>query len=102
MKIYFSSNQFSELQSFDFKQRQTIIEMAKNKLTAPAKLLLNILKLLILIPPFILLARIDSWLFFIPIALLLVGYFIILRPISLMFIKKHLSSAVVQFNKNNT
>ncbi|WP_371188902.1 DUF6170 family protein [Thalassotalea maritima] len=99
MKFYFSSNQFEQLQAFNFSEKQQIIELANNKMPAPTKFALNLLKLLILIPPFLLLAKIDSWLFVLPLALVLVAYFVILRPISLMFLSKHIDAAVEQFNR---
>ncbi|MDN3651663.1 DUF6170 family protein [Thalassotalea ponticola] len=102
MKFYFSSNQFEQLKDFNFAEKQQIIELANHKMTAPTKLLLNILKLLILIPPFMLLARVDSWLFVLPLILLLVCYFVILRPLSLMFLSQHIDEAVAQFKRRRS
>ncbi|NMP14816.1 MULTISPECIES: DUF6170 family protein [unclassified Thalassotalea] len=99
MKFYFSSNQFEQLQDFNFAEKQQIIELANNKMPAPAKVTLNILKLLILIPPFLLLARVDSWMFVLPLLLVLVCYFVILRPVSLMFLGKYIDEAVAQFKR---
>lgn len=99
MKFYFSSADVTQLASFSPVERRQIIEMAASKLAAPEKLLLNIIKLLILIPPFIMLARIDSWWLFLPLVLLLVGYFVIVRPITLYFVVKHIDEAIKQFKR---
>jgi len=99
MTIYFSTAQIEKLQPYTIAERRMIIEMANNKLQAPEKLIINILKLLVLIPPFIVLARIDSWYLMLPVFALLVGYFLIMRPISFWFINKHLDGAIKQFDR---
>lgn len=101
MKLYFSSNQISQLADFSFTQKQQIIAAASTKLKPTSKLVLNILKLLILIPPFLMLASLDSWWLFLPLVLIMVGYFVLLRPLSLFFIAQHIDEAVEEFNHNN-
>lgn len=98
MKFYFSSANIRELDRFSVREKRQIIELAVNQLQAPEKLLLNIIKLFILIPPFILLARIDSWWSLLPIILFLSGYFIFVRPITLWFAVKHIDTAIKKFN----
>ena len=99
MALYFSSNQFDELSDYDFRERQEIIAIASTQLTPVQKVSLNICKLAVLIPPFFMLAKVDSWMFLLPLVFVLVGYFIVLRPLSLMFIKKHLAKAIEKFEK---
>ncbi|OUS23280.1 hypothetical protein A9Q98_15510 [Thalassotalea sp. 42_200_T64] len=99
MKFYFSSNQFAQLAAFDFHQRQEIIAIASSRLSPLSKFILNLLKLAVLIPPFFMLANIDSWLFVIPLAFVLLGYFIVLRPLSLLFISSHLDKSIEQFER---
>ncbi len=99
MKLYFSSNQFSQLQQYSFADRQQIISLATAMLKPTSKIVLNIIKLLILIPPFMMLANIDSWMFVFPLVFVLVGYFLVLRPFSLFFIHQHLDNAVAEFEK---
>ena len=94
----FSSNNIPELASFSVNQRQTILAIASEKLITPQKLMLNIIKLLVLFPPFIMLARLDSWWLFIPLVFILVGYFLVMRPISLYFLRRHLPQAIKKFN----
>ncbi|WOH37500.1 DUF6170 family protein [Thalassotalea fonticola] len=102
MKFYFSSNQFPQLQQFDFRSRQEIISLATSKLSPLAKFVLNLLKMAILIPPFFMLANVQSWYFLIPLVFVLVGYFIVLRPLSLLFIDKHLEKSISQFERDNS
>lgn len=99
MKLYFSTNHFEQLQRFDFKERQEIIVLANNKLPATAKFVLNLLKLVLLIPPFLLLAKVDSWMFALPVFLVLAMYFVVLKPISLWFISKHIDKAISQYEQ---
>ncbi|TRX57422.1 DUF6170 family protein [Thalassomonas sp. M1454] len=101
MKLYFSSKQFEQLEGFSFNEKQQIIALATSKMSPGAKVFLNLLKLCILTPPFLMLANIDSWWFLMPLVFVLIGYFIVLRPISLYFIKKHLSQAINEFVKTN-
>ena len=101
MKFYFSSNQFPQLQQFDFRSRQQIINLATAKLSPLAKFVLNLLKMAILIPPFFMLANVESWYFLIPLIFVLVGYYIVLRPLSLLFIDQHLEKAISQFEQGN-
>lgn len=97
MKFYFSSKQFEQLNDFPFNEKQQIIALATSKMSPAAKVFLNLLKLCILTPPFLMLANIDSWWFLLPIFFVLIGYFIVLRPLSLYFVKKHLSQAITEF-----
>lgn len=99
MPIIFSSNNLSQLKDYSMKERQVILSMASDKLITPQKLVINIIKLLILIPPFIMVARLDSWMLFLPLIFVLAGYFLIMRPINLYFLKQHLSQAINQFER---
>lgn len=102
MTIIFSSNNLPELQQYSVKERQQILAIASNKLITPQKLILNLIKLFILIPPFIMIARLDTWLLFAPLIFVLVGYFLLMRPISLYFLRSHLPKAIQKFNKNQS
>ena len=97
--MIFSSNNIPELAEYSIKERQQILAIASGKLITPQKLILNIIKLCVLIPPFIMLARLDNWLLFLPLAFFLGGYFLIMKPISMFFIKKHITKAITQFEK---
>lgn len=101
MKFYFSSKQFKQLNEFSFNEKQQIIALATSKMSPAAKFFLNLLKLCLLTPPFLMLASLDSWWFLMPIFFVLIGYFIVLRPVSLFFIKQHLSQAITEFLSDN-
>jgi len=98
MTIYFSSNQIPELKPYSLKQRQEILAQARTKLTTPEKLLLNLIKLAMLIPPFIFLARLEFLLLGASLAAVAVVYFLVMRPASLMFISKHLTEILGKYN----
>ncbi len=100
MTIYFSSNKIPELLPYNIQQRQAILSLAQAKLSAPEKLILNIIKLLLLIPPFLFIANLQGLAIVISIAVVLVTYFIVLRPIMLYFAQKHLNSAITQYKKS--
>jgi hypothetical protein len=99
MAFIFSTNKLTELEDFTLMQRQQILALAANKLTAPEKFVLNILKLFMLVPPFLFLAQLDGIFFVFSLFGVLAVYFILLRPISLLFTRKYLTAAIKQFNK---
>lgn len=97
MAIFFSSKNIPALQPYSLAERRAILAIAADKLITPEKLVLNIIKLLILIPPFIMMARMDSWLFILPLGFVLVAYFAVMKPIGLNFQLKYLDKAIKQF-----
>ena len=99
MAFIFSTNKLPELENFTLRQRQQILALAAKKLTAPEKFVLNILKLLMLVPPFLFLAQLEGILFVFSLFSVLAVYFILLRPISLLFTRKYLIATIKQFNK---
>ncbi len=100
MTIYFSSNKIPQLTPYSLQQRQAILALAQTKLTAPEKLLLNIIKLMLLIPPFLFIANLQGLAIVGSIIVVLLAYFILLRPIMLHFTVKHLNHAVKQYKKS--
>jgi len=91
--LYFSSQRIPSLANYSLKERQAILAIAE-KLTTPEKLIINIIKLLVLIPAFIYLARLQHWSVPLLLALLWLSYLVIMRPIILMFTQKYLTSAI--------
>ncbi len=85
---------------FNLQQRQAILALAQAKLSPPEKLILNIIKLMLLIPPFLFIANLQGIAIAASIVVVLVAYFIILRPIMLHFTLKHLNAAINQYKKS--
>jgi hypothetical protein len=100
MTIYFSSNKIPSLQAFSLHQRHAILTLAQAKLSAPEKFILNMIKLLLLIPPFFFIANLQGLALVAAIMLVLFAYFILLRPVMLFFSQKHLDKAIAQYEKN--
>jgi hypothetical protein len=98
MAFIFSTNKLVELENYTLHQRQQILTLAASKLTAPEKFVLNILKLLMLVPPFLFMAQLEGIFFIISLFSFLAIYFILLRPVSLIFTRKYLKIAIKQFN----
>lgn len=99
--MLFSSNQIEELEAYSFKERREILALAMQKLTVPQKLVLNLLKLTLLIPPFIYLARQEWSTLAIAVAISSLAYLFIMKPVSLTFCSKHMKQALQQFIKSN-
>lgn len=101
MKLIFSTKGMPTLAPYSVQEKQQILALAQQKFTVPEKLILNLIKLALLIPPFIYLARQD-WL---TLALALFGsalaYVLVMRPASLHFCNNHLDSAITSFKARN-
>lgn len=102
MTIYFSSNKIPALAPFNLQQRQSILALAQAKLSTPQKLILNLIKLALLLPPFLFIANLQGIALMISIVVVLVAYFILLRPIMLAFSCKHLESALASYKKSES
>lgn len=82
MNIYFSSRNIPGLAHLPLTQRLAVIAQAQQKLSPPEKLLLNLFKLAILLPIFILIFRTsESWFSLLWAALVALIYPIVLKPI---------------------
>lgn len=81
MKFYFSTRQIPQLKHLTMSQRIQILRKAEGKLTAPEKFLLNICKLLILVPVFVLILRAgQDWYALLWAALVILAYPFVLKP----------------------
>lgn len=100
MLTYFSSARFTQLQHYSFKERNEILAIAASLLTTPEKLILNLVKLCLLTPAFLLLANWQNSWFFLLAVVVLLTFFIVMRPITLYFCSRHLIKALEQFQRN--
>lgn len=98
MKYYFTSNAIPELLEFSISERKEILFAAQQKLTVPEKLVLNLLKLVMLVPPFIYIARQDWLTFFLTFLLSAICYIGIFKPLVNYFCANHLPSVIDKIN----
>ncbi len=92
--LYWNSQSLPELRGLNFRQRMAVIRRASDLLPVPKKLLLNLLKLLVLIPPFMAIARASSVVEALLLALLLVlVYPLLTRPLTFVLVGPLLSQA---------
>lgn len=85
--LYWNSQSLPELKGLNFRERMAVIRRASDLLPVPKKLLLNVLKLLVLIPPFLAIARAAT----IPEALLwavllVLVYPLLTRPVTFLLV----------------
>ena len=81
MKLYFSTNQIPALRDLPMAERLDRLRKAENKLTAPEKLLLNICKLLVIVPVFVFILKVsENWLALVWAGLFLLAYPLLLKP----------------------
>lgn len=91
MPLIFSTRQIPELAPLSVSERILKIREAEGRLTPPQKLLLNLGRLLILVPAFTLILRTGEDLWALLWAMLLVAcYPLILKPLQLHLCAKHL------------
>lgn len=89
-----NTKNIAELQGLNFRDRMAVIRRATDMLDQPKKLVLNLLKLAILIPPFMAIARSASLAEGVGWGLsLLVVYPLLTRPVTFSLIKPHLHKA---------
>jgi len=66
MAFYFKSSQIPELKDYTFTERARIITQAQAYFTVPDKFIVNIAKLLVLSPLFIMVAKFEEWWMLLP------------------------------------
>lgn len=101
MKFYFSSNQIPTLNQFNINERQHIIHLAKQQFTTVEKLIINLIKLCLIAPIFLLIAQQTGLMILAPIPLFFIGYFLLVQPISLQFVERHLTKSIDKFKSLN-
>jgi hypothetical protein len=91
MKFYFLTRQLPGLAGLPLSARLAKIQQAEKRLTSPEKLLLNVIKLLIIIPLFVLILRTGEDLWSLLWAFLVVlTYPILLKPLHYSLCAKYL------------
>ncbi|WP_241737460.1 DUF6170 family protein [Neptunicella marina] len=97
MRLIFSSKQISSIQHLPLTTRIELLHKAVKHLTTPEKMLLNLFKLAILIPVFTLLLRVSQdWSALIWIALLLLCFPLLVKPLQYGLSEKYLSNILAR------
>lgn len=91
--MYFNSRSIPELAGLKFSERMQVIRSATDQVPTPQKLLLNLLKLAILIPLFLVIAQWHSWQSTVTILVLLFAYPVLTRPLAFALCRPHLQAA---------
>lgn len=97
MKFYFSARQIPQVKHLSMPDRMAALRAAENRLTAPEKTLLNILKLLIIVPVFVFILRAGQDWF----ALVWAGLFILAYPFLLKPFQYSLSAKYIKLKPDN-
>ncbi len=91
--MYFGSHSIPELAGLKFAERMQVIRTATEQVPTPQKLLLNLLKLAILIPLFLVIAQWQSWQNTVTIIALLLAYPLFTRPLTFALCRPYLQQA---------
>ncbi|GGA78388.1 hypothetical protein GCM10011369_20350 [Neiella marina] len=95
-----SLNQVTELQRYRPLERVAILNIALKRLTPPEKASLNIIKLLLFVPPFFLLAQLGPFLALAGVILVLLAFSLLARPIHILFAAKHWPEAIKAYENS--
>jgi hypothetical protein len=98
--LYLNSQKIPELAGLSFPQRMAVIRSAADKLPVPTKITLNIVKLLVLVPLFLLIARAEGWAIAGYIVLLVLAYPAITRPLTFALCRKNFAAVRRQLFPN--
>lgn len=91
MAFYFSTKQIPQLTDLPLTERIRLLDKAAKKLTIPEKTILNILKLLVIVPAFALVLRTsDDWTSILWALAIFVCYPLIIKPIQYSLCAKYL------------
>lgn len=91
MKIYTSTKKIPGLENKSVTERMTLLEQASNRITVPERTMLNIIKLLVIVPVFALLLRVvESWWSLAWAGLILLLYPLIVKPLQYSLSAKYL------------
>lgn len=91
MKFYFSTIQIPELRDLPLTERIEKINQATQKLSVPEKTLLNVFKLLVIVPVFALILRTGTdWTSILWAALVILLYPFFIRPMQYSIAAKYL------------
>lgn len=91
MKIYTSTKHIPQLKGLSVTERMAVLENAANKMSIPEKTLLNIIKLIIIVPIFALLLRVvESWWSLAWVGLILLLYPLLVKPLQYSLSAKYI------------
>lgn len=95
MKLYFSTKQIPQLRDLSLQQRMVALEHAALKMTVPERSLLNVLKLLIIVPVFVfILQASENWYALVWAALVLLVYPLFIKPLQYSLSAKYLAEDI--------
>lgn len=91
MKFYFSTRNIPGLENKSLLERMSILNEATKAMTIPEKTIFNVLKLIVLVPVFVLILRVvENWTSLLWAALVLLLYPLIVKPIQHSFCAKYI------------
>ena len=94
MKLYFSTKHIPQLQHLSISERLDALRKAENKLTPPEKLILNLFKLLIIVPIFVFILRMgEDWTALFWVLGFALAYPFLLKPFQYSMCAKYLPSS---------
>lgn len=95
----FSLKTVSQLEPYSPLERIHLLNLALKHLSAPEKAGFNLIKLLVIVPPFFGLARLEPWLAIIGLVGVLVGFSLLTRPLQIFFARNHWLTAVKEYEQ---
>lgn len=101
MKFYFSPKKIPQLRDLALRDRMIALERAALKMSVPERSLLNVLKLMIIIPVFVfILQASENWLALLWAALALLVYPLVIKPLQYSLSAKYLPKQIAEAEKD--
>ena len=92
MKLYFSTKHIPELQHLPLTERFAAMQLAQKRLIGPEKLLLNVLKMLVVIPVFVFIIQMTTnWMAIIWALLVTLLYPALVKPVQYGLCAKYIA-----------
>lgn len=102
MKFYFSPKKIPQLRDLPLRDRMIALERAALKMTVPERSLLNVLKLMIIIPVFVfILQASENWLALLWAALALLIYPLLIKPLQYSLSAQYLPTSQTETEKDS-
>jgi hypothetical protein len=97
MKLYFSTKHIPQLQHLPLTQRLAALQLAQSKLIGPEKLFLNVLKMLVVIPVFILIIQMaTNWMAIFWALIVTLLYPVLVKPMQYGLCAKYIPQPIRQ------
>lgn len=100
--MHFSTKSIAEFNGLSLSQKQQMLRIAMEKMSAVQKITLAVIKLILLSAAFLLIANVHSWWLLVYLLLVGISYPVVTTPITLLFCKPYYQAARAEIDAKHT